>query len=73
MKSKKKVVILTEGQVKSLMGNLRVERDKRVLSEIKNQVPNPFGPKLKNVGPNKTYRFSVISKRVWHRHPSFPK
>jgi hypothetical protein len=39
MKSKKKVVILTEGQVKSLMGNLRVERDKRVLSEIKNQVP----------------------------------
>jgi len=39
MKSKKKVVTLTEGQVKSLMGNLRVERDKRVLSEIKNQVP----------------------------------
>jgi len=39
MKSKKKVVIITESQVKSLMGNLRVERDKRVLSEIKNQVP----------------------------------
>jgi hypothetical protein len=39
MKSKKKVVILTEGQVMSLMDNLRVERDKRVLSEIKNQVP----------------------------------
>jgi hypothetical protein len=30
MKSKKKVVILTESQVKSLMGNLKVERDKRV-------------------------------------------
>ena len=39
MKSKKKVVIITESLVKSLMGNLRVERDKRVLSEIKNQVP----------------------------------
>jgi len=38
MKSKKKVVILTESQVKSLMENLRVERDKRILSEIKNQV-----------------------------------
>jgi hypothetical protein len=37
MKSKKKVVILTEGQVKSLMGNLRVERDKRILSEMRNQ------------------------------------
>ena len=34
MKSKKKVVILTEGQVNSLMENLRVERDKRILSEI---------------------------------------
>ena len=34
MKLKKKVVILTEGQVKSLMDNLRVERDKRILSEI---------------------------------------
>ena len=40
MKSKKKVVILTECQVKSLMDNLRVERDKRILSEIKNQIPN---------------------------------
>ncbi len=39
MKSKKKVVILTESQVKSLMDNLRVERDKRVLSEIRNQIP----------------------------------
>ncbi len=37
MKSKKKVVILTEGQVKSLMDNLRVERDKRILSEMRNQ------------------------------------
>lgn len=39
MKSKKKVVILTESQVKSLMGNLRVERDKKILSEMKNQIP----------------------------------
>ena len=39
MKSKKKVVILTESQVKSLMDNLRVERDKRILSEIRNQIP----------------------------------
>lgn len=38
MKSKKKVVILTESQVKSLMENLRVERDKRILSEIRNQI-----------------------------------
>ena len=30
MKSKKKVVILTESQVKSLMDNLKVERDKRI-------------------------------------------
>ena len=36
MKSKKKVVILTEGQVNSLMENLRVERDKRILSEMRN-------------------------------------
>jgi len=34
MKLKKKVVILIEGQVKSLMDNLRVGRDKRILSEI---------------------------------------
>lgn len=33
MKPKKKVVILTESQVKSLLDNLRVERDKRILSE----------------------------------------
>ncbi|MDA8762278.1 hypothetical protein N9M81_03105 [Flavobacteriaceae bacterium] len=37
MKSKKKVVILTESQVKSLMDSLRVERDKRILSEMRNQ------------------------------------
>ncbi len=39
MKSKKKVVILSEGQVKSLIDNLRVERDKIILSEMKNQIP----------------------------------
>jgi len=39
MKPKKKVVILTESQVKSLMDNLKVERDKRILSEISNQIP----------------------------------
>jgi hypothetical protein len=33
MKSKKKVVILTESQVKSLMHSLRVERDKKILFE----------------------------------------
>lgn len=33
MKPKKKVVILTESQVKSLMDNLRVERDNRILSQ----------------------------------------
>ena len=37
MKPKKKVVILTEIQVKSLMDNLKVERDKRILSEMRNQ------------------------------------
>jgi hypothetical protein len=35
MKSKKKVVILTESQVKSLMDNLREERDERILNELK--------------------------------------
>ena len=40
MKQKKKVVILTESQVKSLMDNLRVERDDQILSEIRNQTPN---------------------------------
>jgi hypothetical protein len=35
MKSKKKVVILTESQVKSLMDNLKVERDKRIIEEVK--------------------------------------
>ena len=39
MKPKKKVVIITESQVKSLMDNLRVGRDKRILSEIRNQIP----------------------------------
>ena len=34
MKSKKKVVILTEIQVKSLMDNLRLKREERILSEI---------------------------------------
>lgn len=37
MKSKKKVVILTEGQVNSLMENLRAERDKKIQSEMRNQ------------------------------------
>ena len=37
MKSKKKVVILTESQIKSLMENLRLKRDERILSEMKNQ------------------------------------
>ena len=40
MKSNKKVMILTESQVKSLMDNLKIERDKRVLSEIKNRFQN---------------------------------
>ena len=39
MKTKKKVLILTESQVKYLMGNLRVERDKIIQSEMKNQIP----------------------------------
>jgi hypothetical protein len=37
MKSKKKIVTLTESQVKSLIENLRVERGKKILTEIKNQ------------------------------------
>jgi len=37
MNSKKKIVILTEGQVNSLMGKLRVERDQRILNEMNNQ------------------------------------
>jgi len=36
MKSKKKVVILSEGQVNSLMENIRVESDNRILYELKN-------------------------------------
>ncbi len=35
MKSKKKVVILTESQVKSLMENLRAKRNKRILEGLK--------------------------------------
>jgi hypothetical protein len=34
MKSKKKMVILSESQVKSLIENLRVERDKKILYKI---------------------------------------
>ena len=40
MKSKKKVLVLTESQVKALIDNLKIERDKRVLSEIKNRFQN---------------------------------
>jgi hypothetical protein len=40
MKPKKKVLILTESQVKSLIDNLKIERDKRILSEIKNRFQN---------------------------------
>ena len=35
MKSKKKVVILTESQVKSLLDNLRAERDRKILEGVK--------------------------------------
>lgn len=38
MKSKKKKVILTESQVKSLIDNLKIERDKRITEEEKSQV-----------------------------------
>ena len=37
VKSMKKVLILTESQIKSLMDNLRVERDEKILSEMKHQ------------------------------------
>jgi len=40
MNSKKIKVILTESQVKSLIDNLKIERDKRILSEIKNRFQN---------------------------------
>jgi len=33
MNSKKKKVILTESQVKSLIDNLKIERDKRITEE----------------------------------------
>ena len=36
-------------------------------------VPNPFGPKLKKCAPNKTYRFSIWTKRVWYWVTYFPK
>ncbi len=41
MKSKKKVVILTESQVKSLMNKLREERDQRSLLEIRSRENRP--------------------------------
>ena len=37
------------------------------------QVPNHFGPKLKNGAPNKTLRFSIWTKSVWHWDTSVPK
>ena len=49
MKSKKKVVILTEGQVKSLMGNLRVERDKRVPDELPTALSRDIGRQIYNL------------------------
>ena len=60
MKSKKKVVILTEGQVKSLMGNLRVERDKRVPDELPTALSRDFECKYTTVfNPCKVY-FNII-------------
>ena len=41
MKSKKKVVILTESQVKSLMNKLKEERDQRSLLEIRSRENRP--------------------------------
>tara|TARA_B100000787_G_C16010932_1_gene214209 strand:- start:352 stop:483 length:132 start_codon:yes stop_codon:yes gene_type:complete len=43
MNSKKKIVILTEGQVNSLMDNLKTERDQRILNEMncKGQLTSP--------------------------------
>ena len=38
MNSKKKVVVLTECQVKSLIDNLKIERDQRIRNEEKSQV-----------------------------------
>ena len=38
MKPKKKVVILTESQVKSLIDNLKMERDQKIRDEEKSQV-----------------------------------
>jgi hypothetical protein len=35
MKSKKKAVILTKRQGQLLLGNLKIARDKRIISEIK--------------------------------------
>ena len=47
MKSKKKVVILAEIQVKSLMDKLRVERNHRIIEEILNQ-PKELSKELKS-------------------------
>ena len=38
MKLKKQVVILTESQVKTLIDNIKIERDKRITEEEKSQV-----------------------------------
>ena len=38
MKSKKQVVILTESHVKTLIDNIKIERDKRIRNEEKSQV-----------------------------------
>ena len=45
VKSMKKVVILTESQIKPLMDNLRVERDEKILSENEESrsIQNDFG------------------------------
>jgi hypothetical protein len=37
MKLKKQVVILTESQVKTLIDNIKIERDKRITEEEKSQ------------------------------------
>ena len=37
MKLKKQVVILTESQVKTLIYNIKIERDKRITEEEKSQ------------------------------------
>lgn len=37
MKLKKQVVILTESQVKTLIDNIKIERDKRITEEEKSE------------------------------------